>query len=436
MRRALLAALPLAAAAGIPAAAQDDSGSPTSTLTTTISQSAVMDTNYRLEDPSPGDTYYGDTRLGLDYLRDTPDQTFALGINTGLRALWEADEDFDAVIASPSRAYLRFDQEGPNTAFDANLRARTRRVDFNSSLDEFDDGGDSGLPDDLTEIEGDTREMRYDANIGFVLGTNSPSSYEFRVIATDFDYDDLDQTNKVPRSSVEGQASWTLQVTPVLSTILFGSYYYYTADDDTEKEIRVGEAEFGLVYEPDETLRIRGGIGYADRTREQTIGDVRQTTEDDQGATFRGDLRYILPDFTLFANARVSAAAPETRVSGALRAVYNLQRGSVNGRIFQNYTGGRGGDEERVTGAGIGLVHELTLLSRIGLDFSYAHQEDLDSNREDIDRADVTVSYAYDLTRTVSAEVGYGYRSRVEDPKDADSHRIFITLGKTFETGL
>jgi len=435
MRRAALAALPLAAVAGIPAAAQDATA-PISTLTTTISQSAVVDSNYRLQDPDPGTSYYGDTRLGLDYLRSSPEQTFGLGINTGLRALWEADEDFDAVVASPSRAYLKFNQEGPNTAFDANLRARSRRVDFNSPTD-FDPGdGDQGS-DNLDGLEGDTREYRYDANVGFQLGTNSPSSYEFRLLATAFDYANLDETNQVPRQSEEGQASWTLQLTPVLSTILFGSYYHYQSESDTDDEINIGEGEFGLVYQPGETLRIRGGIGYADRRREQTRNSVRETTEHDTGPTFRGDVRYILPDFTLFGNLRVSTAAPDTRVSGTFRASYTLRRGAINGRIFQQYTGGRGGDEERVTGAGIGIVRDINTLSRVGLDFSYATQEDLDNpNRSDIDRADITASYTYDITQSVSAEIGYGYRSKVEDPKDADSHRVYVTLGKTFETGL
>ena len=374
MRRAALAALPLAAVAGIPAAAQDATA-PISTLTTTISQSAVADSNYRLDDPSPGTSYYGDTRVGLDYLKSTPEQTFGLGINTGLRALWEADENFDVVVASPSRAYLKFNQEGPNTAFDANLRARSRRVDFNSPSD-FDPGVAGEGTDNLNGLQGNTREYRYDANVGFLLGTNSPSSYEFRVIATAFDYADLGQTNQVPRQSVEGQASWTLRVTPVLSTIVFGSYFHYQSESNTDDEIQIGEGEAGLVYQPGETLRIRGGIGYAQRTRDETRKGVRQTTEDNAGPTFRGDVRYILPDFTVFGNIRVSTAAPSTRVDGTLRANYTLRRGAINGRIFQQYTGGRNGDEERVTGAGIGIVRDINNLSRVGLDFGYATQED------------------------------------------------------------
>ena len=53
-----------------------------------------------------------------------------------------------------------------------------------------------------------------------------------------------------------------------------------------------------------------------------------------------------------------------------------------------------------------------------------------------IDRTDITASYIHSLTETVSAQIGYGFSHRVEDPEDATSNRVFLILGKTFETGL
>lgn len=437
MHRATLAALTLAATAGIPPAdAQDQREA--GLLTATISQSAVVDTNYNLDDPSPGDTYYGDTRFELDYLRQTGVQSLAMGFDTGLRSLWEADEAFEFVLASPSSAYFDFLQEGSNTSFDAGFRLRSRRVDF---LGEINDEGP--LPDSLTPFQEDTTEVRADADIGLILGTNSPSTYEFRLLATSFDYpEDPDPNNPnalVPRRSVEGQALWTLAITPVFSTAVFGSYYYFTSDAPTDDELRIAEGEAGLVYEPSEVLRIRGGLGYADRNREETNPNtgVRGTTQHDTGLTARGDFRYVLPEGTVFGQARWTAAAPEPRLSGSLRGVYNLQRGTISGRIFQRYTSGQGGDEVRVTGAGIGLSHDINLVSSVGFDASYAVQVNEDNpNDPDIDRTDLIASYTYNFTESVSGQVGYGYRHRIEDPEDATSHRLFLTIGKTFETGL
>jgi hypothetical protein len=446
MRRAALAALTLAGAAGAAAAqtvappievapAETVEEQQGATLTTTISQSVEMDTNYNLDDPSPGDSYYGDSRVALDYFNQTPTQVFALGLDTGIRPLWEAGQDFEVVVASPSTARLNYIQEGTNTAFDADLRARNRQV--NARL--IDDDEDLPVADPLDQGRSDSYQQRYDADIGFVIGTTSPSSYEFRVLASDINYTNADGTNLAPNSSVEGQAIWTLGLTPVFSAALFGSYFYYTADDDQETELNVAEAEAGLVYSPSENFRLRGGLGYADRHREgiDLVTGERETIQDNQGITARADIRYVIPSFVLFGNARWSAAAPNSRLSGTANAVYTLARGQISGRVFQDYVSTSGGDEARVTGAGIELTRDINTISRVGLDFAYATQVNLDDPDDpDIDRTDLTVSYGYDFTEAISAEVGYTFRNRIEDPEDADSHRVYFVIGREFVTGL
>jgi hypothetical protein len=97
-----LALMAGAAAAFGPGPAAGQAGDPL--LTATVSQRFEVDTNFGLDDPRPGTSYFADTRLALGLLQETPTQTFALGFNTGLRALWEAEEDFDLTFASPSTA--------------------------------------------------------------------------------------------------------------------------------------------------------------------------------------------------------------------------------------------------------------------------------------------------------------------------------------------
>lgn len=449
MRRAALAALTLAASAGIPATAQTVAPeaavltperkevTPGAVLTARISQSIEADSNYNLDDPSPGTSYFGDTRAALDYLRESSTQTFGLGLDVGVRPLWEAGQDFDVVVASPSSAYLTYGQEGPNTAFNADLNALTRQVD--ASTASFVDTDGDLVPDTLEQGQRDTRSQRYNANIDFTLGTSSPSTYEFRLLATSLDYTNNADTNLVPNDTVQGQALWTLAITPVFAAALFGGYTYYTAEDNINSELNIAEAEAGLVYQPSENLRLRGGIGYADRHREgdDIVTGERHTIQDNQGVTLRGDLNYVLPNFTLFGNARWTAAAPTERLTGALVGAYRLPRGRVTGRVFQTYVGGRGGDEERVTGASIGLSRDINTISRVGLDFAYATQVNQDNPSEpDIDRTDLTLSYGYDFTESVSAEVGYTFRNRIEDPLDATSNRVYFVIGRDFVTGL
>lgn len=435
MQRAALAALTLAATAGIPdlallpAKAQEAGG----VLTTTLSQSLVGDSNYNLDDPSPGTSYYGDTRAAFDYLKETPTQSLALGLDTGLRALDEAGQSFDFVVASPSTAYFDFSDEGANTSFDVGARIRSRRVDYLGPIDI-----DGPLPDDLTGFQRDSIEYRSDADIGFAIGTNSPSTYDFNLAATNFDYsEDTGRDDLVPRRSAQGDVTWTLQITPVFAAVAAAGYYWYSADNSTDEEINVAEGDVGIAYTPTENLRVRGGLGYADRKRDETIDDFRDTTQHDTGPTVRGDFRYVLPDFTLTGEARWTTAAPQDRLSGVVRGFYNLPRGRISGRVFQRYGGGQDGSDSRVTGAGLGFTHELTRVSSLALDASYATQVDEDDPDDPgIDRTDFTASYIHNLTETVSAQIGYGFRHRVEDPEDATSNRVFLVIGKTFETGL
>ena len=299
------------------------------------------------------------------------------------------------------------------------------------------------LPDDLDEIEGELTEVRYDADIGFTLFPEAPSSYGARFIGSRIDYSNEEETTGAPQQAVEGQAFWRLRLNPVLSSELLGSYLFYEADDAVDTELRIAQVTFGLIYERSESLTVGAGLGYADREREELEGGERVTTELDQGLVLTGDVRYELPDFTLTADGELTTAAPETRFNFNGRADYALPRGSVFGRVFNRYTGAGGDtagtavDVSRVTGAGLGVTREINSISSVGLDFVYAHQKNLDDPDDpDIDRAELTASYFRDLTATVTAELGYTYRNRFEDPEEAHSHRVFFVLARSFESGL
>jgi hypothetical protein len=432
MRRSSLAASALILAS-VPAfdgaAAQEQEEDPQSVLTATIAERFEYNSNYQLDDPSPGDTYFADTTFAVDYVKDTASQQLGLGFDVGLRALWEAEEDFDFVAASPTGTYLLFLNEGPHLAFDANLEFRSREVNEG----DLTDPGFEGLPDDLSQVGQDSREYRYDADVGVVIAPEAPSSLELRFIGSKIDYSNAGG-NQQPRQTGEGQATWAFRLNPVLSAAIFGDYLHYSADNNAETEVRVAEADAGFIYEPSDVLEMQVGVGYADRERKD-FGDV---TQSDSGPSLRGEITYLLPSFTVAGDARITTAAPETRYSFNLRSTYALARSRLIGRIFNRYTGtSNGNTEAQVTGAAIGIEHDLNTVSRVALDLSYAHQKNLDNDDiEDIDRANLTASYLYDLTSTVTAEIGYGYRSRVQDPEDADSHSIFVSIGRTFQTGL
>lgn len=435
VHRASLVALLLASGAVIHGATAQEATAP-SRISATISQSFEVDSNYDLDDESPGTSYLGDTRLELGLARETRTQSLELGFDTALRALDQPDEEFEFTLGSPTGAFFDYAVEAPNAEFDSLLRYRQTRTDFRRDLDDF--VTEEGLlPDDLTseDLDTDTREQRFDVDLGGTWGTASPSSYTLRFSGTDIGYSD-DATDLVPRRFGQATGAWTLRVNPVLSTIVAAEYYRYDADNAVDTDLRISEIDAGLVYEPDENLRLRGGLGYAERERTETING-EDVTETETGPTIRGDVLWTRDDFSLVGDARLTTAAPETRLGFNLRGVYELPRGQLVGRAFNRYTGDSGtGTETQVTGFGVAVERDLDTLSAVRFDVAYAVQEFLDIDEDDTTRTTATVSYRRDLTPVVSAELGYRFLNLVEDPTDADSHRVFFNIGRTFERGL
>jgi hypothetical protein len=404
-------------------------------LSATVSERFEANDNYRLDDPSLGTSYFADTRLALDYLKQTDTQSLAFGFNTGLRALWEAAEDFAFVPASPSTANLAYTNDWSNGAFDATFGYRQRQVDYT-----IDTTGSDAPPDTLNQLQGNSRELRYDANVGVVWGTATRSSYELRFIGTQVDYTE-DTPDQVSRTTLEGQGAWNLQLTPVLASTITADYLDYGANNIQQTELNRGQVGAGLIYTASEVLTVGAGLDYAQRKRtDLNAADVRETTDDSSGPGINGNFNYILPDFVVSGNGEWTTAAPTDRFFGTVRATYALPRGRISGRIFQNYTGtSGGGDEARVTGAGLQLQRDINQVSSFGVDLSYAVQVDVEDGpndpiNPDIDRMTLTATYSHDLTAYVSADVGYTYQTRDEDPNSAASNAIFFQIGRAFDT--
>jgi hypothetical protein len=437
MRRVAVSALVLAFGGPVPLLAQEEEVRGPR-LSATVSQSFEVDSNLFLDVPSPGTSYLGDTRLAVGYLNETPTQFFALDFDTGLRALWAAEEDFDFTFASPSTAAAGYGQEWSSGAVEAGLSYSQEEVDFSRPLGDFFDPvtGEVIAPDDLSQREGDTIERRYDADFNLDLATDARSSYNVSLVGSYTDYDETGE-DLTPRGSALGTGTWTLQLTPVLSSAVRAAYFYYSADNEGETEISIAEGDVGLVYEPSPVFSVTAGIGYADREEEQLVGGERETVQSDAGLTFVGSVRYDFEDVVLNANWRLTNAAPDTRFSGNLRAAYPLPRSVLFGRVFQQYAGGDTGDETRVTGAGIGILREITEVSRVNFDVAVARQVDVDTPRTepDIERLDFVAVYEHDITEVVSGNLGYRYRYLdEEDVGIARSNAVFVELSRTFAT--
>lgn len=453
MRGLLLASVVLTAAA-LPGRAQEDADGPTTaappdleaattggqSLTATVTQGFTVDTNAGLDDPNPGTSYYADTGLLLGFQAQTQVQSFEFALDTGLRALWGAEEDFDLTFASPTGAALNYGYDWANGALDTSLRYRQRDLDTTTALIVAPE--DDPEADDFDDEEEDATERRYDVGVSLALATQSPSSYALNFAGTQFDYTG-DAAEARERRTLEGDALWRLQLTPVIAGTVGAAYSDFQAENRRETEIREAEADVGVIYEPSEVLQASFGVGYARYEREELpVGGVEGEDRKDSGYVLRGGLRYAFEDVTLVATARLTNAAPETRLSGDVRASYPLPNGTLTGRVFRRFGGGVEGDEIEVTGATIGLDHEINTVSGLGFDVALARRESLDTDEPDSDRLSFTAAYIYDLTEAVSANVGYRFSAleensnggRDEDLESATSNAVFFEIARTFET--
>lgn len=444
MPRASLAVLALAGSAGglgLAVSAGQDAlaqsfGLDNSRVSATLSQRVEADSNYELDDTSPGTSYFTDSRIELEVLNATPTQVFTLGLDTGARALWQAEEDFAFTFASPTLARAGYDQEWAGASLESEFRYRQARTGFDRLLQDFIvDDGVVIIPDDFADLTGETTERRYDAVVNFAFATDTPSSYAVGLQATRYDYDDL-SLNRIPRTNVIGEATWTLAFSPVLGGQLLGNFYYFDAENLTETQIRLAEIEAGVVLQPSEILRLTGALGVANRIEERLVGGERVTVADDTGPAARAGLRYETRAFVVDGNARVTTAAPQTRLDGLLRVTYPLPRSRFAGRVYQRYIGGNSGDTVRLNGVGLTLSREITRVTFADFDFAYSNRSNEDDpTDEDVSRLEATATLSRSLTEDVVAGIGYRFRSREESPDSAQSHAVFFELGRQFESG-
>jgi len=430
MTRASLAALILAAGGGAVAVQGQTLGE--STVTATITQRFEFNDNYSLrEDPNPA--AFSDTRFGLDYLRETSTQRLSLFGNLGLRLLWEDGEDFDVTYADPAVVGGRFGQDWADGDFDAYLIYSYRRLEGTlTPLNDFEFVPIS--PDALTDFDGN--ENRFRGGFDLALRTNSPSSYIFSLDASKVDYSnvDTDQTDSaVPRDVVRGEALWRLRLNPILSSAVVASYDWEKAENATDNEIRTAAIDAGFIYEPDENLEVTAGLGYEDRERLQTFSGERFTTENNWGPAVRGSIRYDTPEeFSLFASARYTTAAPDPRWNADLRADYFLPRGVLYARGYRDYGLNIDGDDTLFYGIGIGLEREINSLSSWGIDIGGRNEVDAENSEiAAIDRIDATARYTRALTQDVSATLGYRLGLQTEDGS-AQSNAVFVTFGRSW----
>ena len=135
------------------------------------------------------------------------------------------------------------------------------------------DTDDDGVPDNLDQLQGNTREMRYDANVGVLFGTSTPS---YLRAALPRHPDRLYRREHQPGAAHHARGPGHLEpaaqpgaVEPASSPTICTT----SADNTTDTELDHAELTAGVIYQPSENLQLerRRRLGQA-----QALGHQRR----------------------------------------------------------------------------------------------------------------------------------------------------------------
>ena len=104
-----------------------------------------------------------------------------------------------------------------------------------------------------------------------------------------------------------------------------------------------------------------------------------------------------------------------------------LPRGSWRVSLLQGFSIDEANEETRRTLATASFTHIINQSSRINLGAAYSATPDRDNAR-------FTATYSRDVTRDWSMNLGYRYDNRSRDDGQADSHAVFLSIGRSFNT--
>lgn len=453
----------LLAFSALPAAAQQGQP-PNPLLTLSFASSLRASDNYDLSVDSPGNATILDNTLGLSYVSETEVQLLRFGLS-GVARLADlprtgTDTRFDNQTAS-----LEYARQGANSALRLNGRYNRADLAFFDPLslveqdDPIDDNDLVSLPDGYRETAslGASFETGLSDPLSFSLSANSRQR---KFVGTDDS--DLSLYDSRNTSLTAGIGAL---VTPTTRLTLTGSSVWYRAEDEEDTRRLNRSLSLGAVHETARALTLSASLGYqVIDTDETDIFGQRVTTTDD-GATGAFGLSQELTNGTVGLNAshaitvnggRSTLSAfrslelPEGSLSfslglssgdtgrnaviGSIDYAQMLRYGALRLGLARDVQTSNDDEDLEVTRARLGWTHDLTELSGIDMNVTYASTNAVGDGATDRDRGRFQASYRHALTRDWDLSGGYAYTvSRREGRDDATENSVFLTISRQFQ---
>lgn len=428
---ASLCGLSLAVGAGSLRAQEGDAGG--KTLTFGLSQRFEAAGNYDLDSEfgddsdSDGTTYIASTDLSLDFRSATRGQTLELGLGGALRRIDAPDEadseSFGFYDPDYSIAYAR---TGPGSSLTLDASLRTSEISFLRRLDAFfDDEGELVIPDDIDDLEdlegtGTRQILSYGAALA--LWQDTRFGVTARAQMSETTYQDTTDPGLFDESSTLLGIETRMVLTEI-HTLTTDLRYTWIEDDDPLEEDEDGGLGFDTtlavdrpggaltaslgVTETDEGTRLslEGGI-----SREQPLGGVGVSLGVSRGG--EGDLGLI----------------------GTVDYTRAFPAGQISLQAERSFVEGGSDDSEAVTAVAASYGRELTPLTSISADASFASTTDsvTDDTASDLSLG-LSLSRQFDPNWAVTAGVNATFFKDEGDDEWERSESVYVTLGRSFD---
>ena len=337
---------------------------------------------------------------------------------------------------------------------------------------------------DLIDGRGTRNQVRLNSQLRVGLGGPVTTTFNLGLLETRYS-GDVNPALSDTRRLTFGTFT-TLRLTPVTQGTIALSLDRFERDNAAQLRRDTRRISFGINHELTQTLAVNASIGQSwieteefGITRERqgidlgaganlalprgSVGFNASTQTTDAGRRSSAALSYNLPmpngSLTLGASARRTQDGTRTNFTigrnmdlrrGPLSASLGLSRsqegnwgtigrvsyseelrnGSWRITLLQGFSLDIDDQETRRTLASAGYTHFINNSSRLNLNAAY-------SSTPRTDNARLSATYSRDLTRDWTMNMGYRFDTRSRDSAGrADSHALFLTLGRGFNIGL
>ncbi len=475
-RRSALVAAGLAAsvavgAAGFGAMAQD--GGPSGIrLSFGIDQRLSHDTNAGLERPRVGSTTASTTRLNFGLRSETRTESFAFSAGATARAVRLPAGTTETTFQEP-RYNLSYSREAARSLISLSGSFTADRIRFLRPLDDFvtelldpdgnpilDPDGEPiliiVLPEDLDELEGVGRREFTNLNSRLVLGRGGPLVTTLTAGLQQRRYIDASPgLTDTTRANVA--AAFSARLTPATSGNLRLSFERFENDNLAQTRRDSMRITLGFSHAVSEALSVNASIGPS-RIETRQFG----TTTRQDGIDGSLGMSLDLPNGSVGATLSARTNQDGTRTSFSINRGMALPRGSISGSLgvtrspagdtfttatvsyrhplprgnfSLNLNRGIGTDandnDVARTALTMGYSHQINTLSSLNLNASFVRRDDGSD-----ERATLGATYRQEFTQDWGVNLGYRYNTRDRTSGRAENHGVFLSLSRTFETGL